>query len=59
MADESEHDQQLMKPDGQRYQAPESEETASSKAWAYGALALVVVILMVLIATGTVPIFPR
>jgi hypothetical protein len=56
---DTEHDEQLMRPDGQRYQAPESDETRTSKSWAYAALALLVVLLMVLIATGTVPIFPR
>lgn len=54
-----EHDEQLMRPDGQRYQAPESDEERAGKSWAYAALAAVVVVLMVLIATGTVPIFPR
>jgi len=38
---------------------PESEETRASKGYAYAALALLVVALLVLIATGTVPIFPR
>jgi hypothetical protein len=54
-----EHDQQLMRPDGQRYQAPESGDEQSSKGWAIAALALVVVVLMLLMATGAVPIFPR
>ena len=53
------HDEQLMRPDGHRYEAPESDEERSSKSYAYAALALLVVLLMVLIATGTVPIFPR
>jgi hypothetical protein len=52
-------EQRLMRPDGQRYAAPESDEARSSKSWAYAALALLVVVLLVLIATGTVPIFPR
>ena len=56
---DTEHDEQLMRPDGQRYQAPESDEERTSKSWAYAALALVVVLLMLLIATGAVPIFPR
>jgi hypothetical protein len=56
---ETEHEQELMRPDGQRYQAPESEEQRSSKGYAYAALAAVVVLLLVLIATGAVPIFPR
>jgi hypothetical protein len=56
---DTEHEEELMRPDGQRYQAPESEEDRSSKAYAYAALAAVVVLLLVLVATGTVPIFPR
>ena len=47
------------RPDGHRYEAPESDEERSSKSWAYAALALLVVLLMVLVATGTVPIFRR
>ena len=57
--EDTEHDQQLMRPDGQRYQAPESDEQLTSKSWAYAALGLLVVVLLLLIATGTVPIFPR
>ena len=38
---------------------PESDEQRSSKSWVYGALALLVVLLLVLVATGAVPIFPR
>jgi hypothetical protein len=57
--DHDHHDEQLMRPDGHRYEAPESDEERSSKSWAYAALALLVVLLMVLVATGTVPIFPR
>ena len=45
------------RPDGHRYDAPESDEDRLSKEWAYLALGLVVVVLMVLIATGVVPIF--
>jgi hypothetical protein len=54
-----EHDEQLMRPDGQRYQAPESEEERSSKSWAYAALGLLVLLLLLLMATGAVPIYPR
>ena len=46
------------RPDGHRYDAPESEESRSSKEWAYAVLGILVVILLVLIATGTVQIFP-
>ena len=43
--------------EGHRYDAPESEETRSGKEWAYGALGLLFVVLMILIATGKVQIF--
>ena len=56
---DTDHDERLMRPDGQRYQAPESDEERTSKSWAYAALGLLVVILLLLIATGTVPISPR
>jgi hypothetical protein len=46
------------RPDGHRYQAPHSDETRKNKEWNYAALGLLVVVLMVLIATGTVQIFP-
>jgi hypothetical protein len=57
--EDTEHDEQLMRPDGQRYQAPESDEERTNKSWAYAALGLLVLLLLVLVATGTVPIFPR
>ena len=38
---------------------PESDEQRASKSWAYAALGLLVLLLLVLVATGTVPIFPR
>ena len=57
--EQDEHEQQLMRPDGQRYAAPESDETRSSKTYAYAALALLVVVLLVLMSTGAVPVFPR
>ena len=50
-------DERLSRQDGQRYDAPESDEDRISKEWAYAALGLLVVILLVLIATGKVPIF--
>ena len=52
------HDDRIGRPDGHRYDAPESDEERASKAWTYAALGLLVVVLLVLIATGTVPIFP-
>ena len=56
MSDEQE--ERLARPDGHRYDAPESEETTTSKSYVYAVLGALVVLLMVLIATGTVPIFP-
>jgi len=53
-----EDEERLGRPDGHRYDAPESEESRLSKEWTYAALGLLVVLLLVLIATGTVPIFP-
>jgi uncharacterized integral membrane protein len=44
--------------DGHHYDAPESEEDRAGKSWAYLALGALVVLLLVLIATGTVQIFP-
>ena len=48
----------MLKPDGHRYEAPESRETRINKEVAYAVLGLVVIVLAVLIATGTVPIYP-
>jgi hypothetical protein len=48
----------MLRPDGHRYEKPESRETTVSKEIVYGVLALVVVIIALLMATGTVPIFP-
>jgi hypothetical protein len=50
-------DEQLGRQDGHRYDAPESDEDRINKEWAYAALGLLVVVLLVLIATGKVPIF--
>ena len=38
---------------------PESDETRASKSYAYAALGLLVMFLLVLVATGVVPVFPR
>jgi hypothetical protein len=54
MADD---DDRMARPDGHRYDAPESEEERRSKSWDYLILGILVVVLMVLIATGKVPIF--
>ena len=51
-------DERLGRPDGHRYDAPESDESRTSKEWTYLALGILVVVLMVLVATGTVPVFP-
>jgi hypothetical protein len=53
----SNDDERMARPDGHRYDAPESEDDTRSKSWDYAVLGIVVVILMVLIATGVVPIF--
>jgi hypothetical protein len=45
------------RPDGHRYDAPESDDDRNSKSWNYLLLGIVVLVLMVLIATGVVPIF--
>ncbi|HEY0775633.1 MAG TPA: hypothetical protein VGD51_16225 [Nocardioidaceae bacterium] len=42
---------------GRKYDAPEPPEETSSKGISYAVLGVLVVILMVLIATGVVPIF--
>ena len=54
----SEDDDRAGRPDGHRYDAPESDESRVSKEWVYGVLGILVVLLMVLIATGKVQIFP-
>jgi hypothetical protein len=51
------NDDRYGRPDGHRYDAPESDEDRSSKSWNYAILGIVVAVLLVLIATGTVPIF--
>jgi hypothetical protein len=42
---------------GNKYDAPEPPEETSSKGISYAVLGVLVVVLMILIATGTVPIF--
>ena len=56
MTDEDE--ERRGRPDGHRYDAPESDESRVSKEWVYAVLGILVLVLMVLIATGTVQIFP-
>ena len=52
------HDDRMGRPDGHHYDAPESDEERTGKAWAYLALGTLVLLLLILIATGTVQIFP-
>jgi hypothetical protein len=53
----SNDDERMARPDGHRYDAPESEDDTRSKSWDYAVLGILVVVLMVLVATGVVPIF--
>jgi hypothetical protein len=53
------HDDRMGRADGHRYDAPESEEDRAGKSWTYAALGILVVVLLVLMATGTVQIFPH
>jgi len=50
-------DERSARWEGHKYDAPESEETRQGKEWSYLVLGGLVVLLLVLIATGTVPIF--
>ena len=53
----SDDDERMMRPDGHRYDAPESDEDRRSKGWDYALLGIVVAVILFLIATGKVPIF--
>jgi hypothetical protein len=53
------HDDRMGRDDGHHYDAPESREDQVSKSWVYLALGALTVTIMVLIATGTVEIFPH
>jgi hypothetical protein len=55
---QNDEDDPMLKPDGHRYESPESKDTRINKEVAYAVLGLVVIVLAVLIATGTVPIYP-
>jgi hypothetical protein len=55
--DMADDDERFARPDGHRYDAPESDEDRRSKSWDYLILGILVVVIMVLIATGVVPIF--
>ena len=50
-------DERASRWEGHRYDAPESEETRRGKEWSYAVLGVLVVLLLVLIATGKVQIF--
>jgi hypothetical protein len=47
----------MARPDGHRYEAPEPDETRHNKEIGYAVLGLVVVVILVLVATGKVQIF--
>jgi hypothetical protein len=52
-----EEQEPMARPDGHRYEAPESDETRHSKEIGYAVLGLVVVVILVLVATGKVQVF--
>jgi hypothetical protein len=54
---DNEDEERMARPDGHRYDAPESPEETRSKSWDYALLGILVAVILVLIATGTVPIF--
>jgi hypothetical protein len=45
----------MLRPDGHRYEKPESHDTTVSKEIVYAVLGLVVIVIAILIATGKVP----
>jgi hypothetical protein len=52
-------DDPMLRPDGHRYEKPESRDTTVNKEVVYAILGVLVLVIAVLIATGTVPIFPE
>ena len=54
----NEDEERRGREDGHRYDAPESDDSRVSKEWVYAVLGILVLLLMVLIATGKVQIFP-
>ncbi|HEU5456122.1 MAG TPA: hypothetical protein VFU85_10610 [Nocardioides sp.] len=50
-------DERAARWEGHKYDAPESDETRRGKEWSYAVLGALVVLLLLLIATGKVPIF--
>jgi hypothetical protein len=55
---QNDEDEPMLRPDGHRYDKPESRETTVSKEVVYGILGALVMVIAILIATGKVPIFP-
>jgi hypothetical protein len=51
-------DDPMLRPDGHRYEKPESRDTTVNKEIVYAVLGVLVLVIAVLIATGTVRIFP-
>jgi hypothetical protein len=51
-------DDPMLRPDGHRYEKPESRDTTVNKEIVYAILGVLVLVIAVLIATGTVPVFP-
>ena len=54
----SDENDPMLKPDGHRYDAPESRDDHRQQGDRLRVLGILVVVLALLIATGTVPIFP-
>jgi hypothetical protein len=50
-------DEKYARPDGHRYDSPESDDERRSKGWDYAILGILVIVILVLVATGVVPIF--
>jgi hypothetical protein len=53
----ADEDEKYARPDGHRYYSPESDDERRSKGWDYAILGILVLIILVLVATGVVPIF--
>ena len=51
-------DDPMLRPDGHRYEKPESRDTTVNKEIVYAILGVLVLVIAVLIATGTVRVFP-
>jgi hypothetical protein len=53
----TDEDEKYARPDGHRYDSPEPGDERRSKGWDYAILGILVIIILVLVATGVVPIF--